>query len=44
MKNLTYETFDTYDEAERFISREKLRKAKPTWSEQWFCWVVWFKQ
>jgi hypothetical protein len=40
---LTYETFDTNDEAERFATREKLKDFSILWNEDWFCWVVWYK-
>lgn len=42
-KQLTYETFDTFQEAESYIKRNNLR-SEPTWAENWFCWVVWYRE
>lgn len=42
MTKRTCTTFDTHDEAERFIKRNGIKKASITWAERWFCWVVWY--
>lgn len=43
MMDLTYETFDTFSEAEEWRERNKI-KSDPLWSEAWFCWVVWYRE
>lgn len=39
-KRFTYQTFDTADEARRFVEREKPTRPVTSWSDFWWCWIV----
>ena len=43
-KQLSYETFDTHYEAEDFVKDNKPKYHTIVWHEDWFYWVVWYKQ